>query len=325
MEKYLSIRIRRNDFTMKKVNNKVYKSYSQQLEHDNRTEKIESGYLQNKDKQHLNKFTNFIEDLSEENIKEKWNAAAEEYENYFHRKMPKTSKPIITGVITFSSSMIEDYKKYPNLNDKINDFLLQEFGQSNLYNVIHFDEKTPHLHFTLLNFDYQTKKTISNNINTSKLQDKLYNFLAEHFENFEYKRGRKKAETKAEHLEVREAQALEIKNSHTEIKNLKEQVNTLIEDKNALQSKYDTLKAELTQDIKETKTELINVHTELETVLQDMEQFLLTESDKDKWQKMKELTTKYTEKENVKRLIETLNKAKRTNKAIKKKYNKMGN
>lgn len=191
MEKknYSFIRIRRNDFTTrivyrekeiiddnrnKKIVNqkKTYLSVQEQREHDCRKDKID----------YLRKEPEF-EDLFLKGGKSKMGKDyfEEEWKNTYLKHLKKTgkklhskTKPFLTGLIGFTEVKKEHI---PTLKKSILAFLQHKFGSSLLYSTIHTDEKTPHFHFTILNYNEETNKTFGRNIDTSLLQTELSEWL----------------------------------------------------------------------------------------------------------------------------------------------------
>lgn len=218
MDKLLSIRIRRNGFIGKQVGANYYKSFAQQREHDFRKETMTEGYLINPNNENI--FNEYHAETNNQFAEHFWISAKDDYKERWGRAMPQNTKPIISGVISFSSTMQQDAVIYgvKRLNDVVSAFLRMKFGTSLMYSVMHNDETTPHFHFQAINFDFRTHKSFSNQTNTSTLQDELADFTKSKISEFEYKRGIPKDESGAEHLEVRKSQLEAIKRNDATIK-----------------------------------------------------------------------------------------------------------
>jgi len=214
MKKLLSIRIR-NSFRNKgtKTPKKYYKSCIQQMKHDLRKEEMTNGYLKHPEKGikilygHNNLNNKYLVELEKK--------VDTDYLKYHKQRTQKTMKKFSSGLITFSKSFNEDHNE--NYDKKIKEFIKQRFKDT-IYIVIHNDETTKHYHFQYLNYDFNTHKSISKNINTSKLQDELDEFLGS-----EYKRGIKQVKP-SKHLDILQSKIIE---KEREL----ERLNTLIEER----------------------------------------------------------------------------------------------
>lgn len=138
---------------------------------------------------------------------------------------------LISGVITFSEQ--QEFNQNNNCLDiltlvknakKTLDTICKKYKAKILYFVLHLDEKSPHFHFHLSNYDeegYSLFKKMKTKKNLSQLQDIAY----ENFKNMNMKRGIKKDSTKRAYdyvtiQQFHEAERIKIRE---EIKQLREQ------------------------------------------------------------------------------------------------------
>jgi hypothetical protein len=254
MEKKMSIRIRQNDFKRVSKNGKNYKSVIEQIMHDYRKEKIEEGYLLNPQNKNINFSNNELRNdknmIDLENLKSNIDKLFEEvkkdYKENNNRSWQKKTKPFLTGVISFSSEFMPNEEDSQKLHRELCNFINKTFTNI-LTCSTHRDEKSFHFHFTIFNYDFNQHKTIGRNINTSELQDKLFEFLDSKSLTYGHKRGTSKKLTKTKHLEVMEAKRLEIENQKKQI----EEQNKVIEE---LKSTNETLKNDKQKLISDNKT-----------------------------------------------------------------------
>lgn len=288
-------------------------------------------------------------------IKEEYNEVRKKHEELFKKSrnetLPKTRKSYSMFVMSFPKTLL--FSKLWNEKNNTGEFINREkllrsaentiidfckdFNTEYEYITLHTDEKGE-LHFQGLvkNFDKKTGAGLNiqrNKRNGEKCQDIIF----KQFQSFGFERGISKDLTKKIHLtteeykELKEKEKLfnslnnENKKLSTENEKLHEankQISIKENELNSLQGKYEVLKVEYSAELTELKTEILNLTREIDEVLKDMRDFLETETDKAKWQKMKDMLFKYGESGNVKRLKEVLTKAQRTNTAIQKKHNK---
>lgn len=209
-------------------------------------------------------------------LKEKNNNSRQEHikisEAQTKRKFQKTTKSVISGIITFSKTMQEDFKNnkelfFQNMQDTLKD-IETTLKTKVLYSVLHLDEKTPHIHFMLENFDRKNGKTIQRNIDKNALSN-LQDLVGKKWGNMDYNRGIKKEITKKSYYSVLVGHKKEIEeienNLKKEIELLKEkrkEITNLDLDINAKKIEYkkiseeqEILRKEL-KEIRETKAKL---------------------------------------------------------------------
>ena len=76
----------------------------------------------------------------------------------------KNTKYSFSGLLTFSPTMKKDFENnkelfYKKLKQFIKDFE-EKHNTKILYSSIHLDEKTPHIHFEILNYDFKNHNTL---------------------------------------------------------------------------------------------------------------------------------------------------------------------
>lgn len=137
-----------------------------------------------------------------------------------NRKSKATNRGNIEGVITFSESIDKDldtkYSKKELFEIALNTIedIAKQWDTSINYLVLHLDEKRPHFHFSLFNFDNSEdgysliyKKRFSKDL--SSLQDIAYS----HFKKLDMSRGLKKATTKVNHQSIKRYYEKELNNA----------------------------------------------------------------------------------------------------------------
>lgn len=140
---------------------------------------------------------NFYEEVKD--TSQKWkNILNEKIYQRTKRNIRNSRTHLISGVITFSEQQEFNFKnnklditKLVQNCKKTLDKICQKYKTKILYFVLHLDEKSPHFHFHLKNFDedgYSIFKKIKTKENLSNLQDIAH----ENFKNMEMKRGIKK-------------------------------------------------------------------------------------------------------------------------------------
>jgi len=275
MEK-LSLRVRRNTTKTIQKDNITYRSITSQLAHDFRKEEIEKGYLSKPENTSKNiywlnnkvKYEDIEEDLNKRLLEIK-----KDYFD-FHKQVYSTkTKEYLTGVLTFESNFSLSEADAQKQFNSVGNFLVKKFGAKCLISLVaHKDEKSLHYHFSTFNYDFKTHKTISRYLDTSLMQDEIADHLSAEGLDFGHKRGVKKLESKAKHLEVRETQEIEKRNV---AKQLEENNLKIIE----LQKEIEDLKAEkkenennLTQsqkDLKELESQIMEIIKDIESMAED--------------------------------------------------------
>ena len=251
----------------------------------------------------------------------------------FHNKRTRT---FAEGILYFSKGINEDYENDKNsFYKKVDEFILQFEKENNtkvLNYQIHTDEienksdlNIPeeevgniHIHFIFENYNHDNGKSL--NFTRSKNGSTLQDLAGNHFSNYGkgYHRGEKTSRYKkyltprefAEHQETKKRLEMAQKElSHT---------NTLLnqqkDDNEQLRADNDNL-LRVRESLDNDLTILAEQFDEL---IEDFEDFLLTEKEKDKLIKLKELFGRYSRNENKEKLLSTIDKIKRVKKAIKK-------
>jgi len=199
---------------------------SGQLNHDTRNQKqdyikdnIENIYLDdnfittkinNSDEDKINKLQSYLYGRKQKYFA-KMKADANEYNK---RAIQKTTNLEISGMISFSETMRNDYEKNPNEFKKRTIDMLKEFAQihnTKILNAsIHLDEKTPHIHFSFLNYDFKNHRTLKRTLNSENLED-LQDFGQKHWLSYGvgYERGEKVSKTGNKHLSVKDSHKVE--------------------------------------------------------------------------------------------------------------------
>lgn len=146
------------------------------------------------------------------------------------RHLRNNKTHLINGVITFSEEQRENFKNNVLDIKKIKENTLEtlkdickKYKTEILYFVLHLDEKTPHVHFHLKNFDdqgFSIFQKIKTKENLSNLQDIAF----ENFKNMNIQRGIKKDEklNKYDHISIKKFHEEERRKIREEIKQLRE-------------------------------------------------------------------------------------------------------
>ncbi len=333
--KYINFRIRRNGFVSKRASGKYYKSYTEQMRHDLRLEKMDDGYLSRPQLQGENLYKSW-HDLDESNIKSLWSKAQGRYKERWGRSLPSNTQPIITGLVSFSHSMIDDIYLYgkEKMFQVMNDFLRVHFDESVIYNTLQMEETVPHFQFVLLNYDDGKNTTISNQINTAEFQTKVADFFKSKIVGFEYIRGVPKQESNAKHIEVRQSQKIAMAKQEQELAKLKEENSQFeitlteqhkrLDDGNiALTQLYVEL-AHLSDEREVLETTIKESEKEIGSLLiiiNDLIEDIIALGEEDKGQNMLQTLAKYVKSDNKEKLEALKSKAERVKTALKRKNN----
>ena len=237
------------------------------------------------------------------------------------------------GVLYFSNGINEDWEQNPTEFKNRLEKLLEEFEERNSTEVltwqIHTDEAgNVHVHFIFKNFNTSNGKSL--NFTRSKANGEWLQDLAfKHFKNFGkgYKRGIKKERTE-KHLSIEEYKELQeskkllleaqkqLKNTQNELKH----TNTLLQEEKAKYSKLEQVNQDLNDKASKTRQELLYLTAEMDSITEEFEEFILSEDDKAKLEKLKGLFTRYSKNENRERMLNSLKKAKKLSKDFKSRY-----
>jgi len=199
---------------------------SGQLNHDTRNKKedyvrdnIENIYLDdnftatkinNTDEDKINKLQSYLYQRKQKHFA-KMKSDANQYNK---RAIQRTTKLEISGMISFSDTMRKDYEKNPDDFKKRTIEMLKEFAEIHntkiLNSSIHLDEKTPHIHFAFLNYDFKNHRTLKRTLHSENLED-LQDFGEKYWLSYGvgYERGEKVSKTGNKHLSVRDSHKVE--------------------------------------------------------------------------------------------------------------------
>mgnify|MGYP001773697629 CR=1 FL=1 len=275
------------------------------IAHDLRLKK--PNYL--RDDMFHNQFKNIYSNTNAKQLR----AEIKTYENEFRKRYkerlgrnPQKGKAsaFMEGVITLSNSINEMLKKeevsYEELNELFVNALNNQLDKIEeitgtrpvlIEYSIHYDEKTPHLHYLTTNYDLQGR-SLHHNLKTSKKIAELQDQVGEDFKPIGFERGEKKGfikklsiaqmheeeikgleivkEKLEEDVEELETTKTEIKELETTKKELLAEVKTLqnekkelkgmIENKTTLKKELDKLDKDIKfkrEEVKEVKSELV--------------------------------------------------------------------
>lgn len=297
---------------------------------------MDDGYLAHPELQGENLYTSWY-DLDELNIKSLWNKAQGRYKERWGRSLPSNTQPIITGIVSFSHSMIDDIYLYgkEKMFQVMNDFLKRNFEESVIYNTLQIEESTPHFQFVLLNYDDGKNTTISNQINTAEFQTKVADFFKSKIAGFEYARGIPKQESNAKHIEVRQSQKIAMEKQQKELERLQgenaqleitinEHQKRIDDAKTVEKVLYDDIgrlndeKTELQTSVDESKKEIGTLLIILNELIED----IIALGEEDKGQNMLQTLAKYVKSDNKEKLEALKTKAERIKTALKRKNTK---
>jgi hypothetical protein len=281
IDRKLCVRLNRLGWAAKKVGKKYYKSIDESIAHIERSEKMDDGYLLN----WKMKGGNIIQYNKNHKIGMMEQEAKADYLEHYKRGMPKNWSPFIDGLITFTETMQTDIMNIgiESLFEASKDFVVNEFGKSSLIGVsIHMDETTPHIHFTLINYNYDKKKSISGlleaeleaNGRVNGMQDRYEAFIKSRISGFDYQRGTVHAIK--EYHEKRAKQEAHLKSQMDKNKALEKTNEALVEairEKDAQIANMELSQASLTGLIEELGIEskkMIGVNYELYSEYQDI-------------------------------------------------------
>jgi len=217
-----------------------------------------------------NMYFNFQVDQVKEQMKKSYYDYNEKYKKRVGRNLQKgRQSDLLTGVITLSpivNEWLADEKiskidldkcfieSMPKVEKKIEEIIgtkVQTFSY-----VIHYDEKTPHLHFSFSNHT-NNGESIFHKIKLSGRLNEFQDVVAEVFKDVNLERGDRKS--KAKHLSVRRMHEEEIKALKIDIKNIQNQKREI---KSNLEKSKEQKKDELDKldiEIKSNRTVIENL------------------------------------------------------------------
>ncbi|AXH11415.1 plasmid recombination protein [Halarcobacter bivalviorum] len=263
----------------------------QSINHDFRIAK--PNYLRHN--MYHNKFDNIYFGYDPKQLKQQAKKSFDEYNQLYkkkhHRNLQKSKQSDhLTGVITLSpiiNEWLEQGKvtkeqleksftdSVPLIQDKIHTILGDDSIKLSHY-VIHYDEKTPHMHFA---FNNHTKngEAVWYNLRKSGRLSEFQDIVASTFKDIGLERGVRKSTAK--HLSVRQMHEEEIKQLKKDIqdhiKQLQSQKKNLkktVEDKKELKSELDSIDSL----VKKARLELKNESLTLESITKEKEELETT-------------------------------------------------
>jgi len=194
------------------------------------------------------------------------------------RSFREKDSTFLSGIITLSNTINEQLKKgevekyqldivFENTLKSVHEKLSEIVGEEIelYYGVIHYDEKTPHLHFGFKN-KFGQNKSVFGAINRKEILSEFQELVGEGFKKLGFNRGIKKDITNSKHLTVVKMHQEEIKGLKKEIKGLqnrKMEINSdielLLQTKTNISLELKKLKEErsfVAREIKKIKTTL---------------------------------------------------------------------
>ncbi len=126
------------------------------------------------------------------------------------RKIQKNTDRFISGIMTFSNTMREDYESNPELFNKCAIDFLKKFEESTDIKIlnaeVHLDEFNPHIHLLIDNIDSKGKAK-RRTFKREDLKD-FQTYMGNAFKSMGYNRGLPVEETQAKHLSVKQLHIL---------------------------------------------------------------------------------------------------------------------
>lgn len=320
----LNIRIRQNQYKRVVKAGTTYKSIMEELQHDLRFENTENGYLRNPQKGNLymvnDKIYHNNEELDIEEIFDnhtEWLIKAKEdyKKNNANKTWQKKSKPFITGIMTFKEYFDIPEEERETFMNIVKDFLIEQFGHY-LTISMHRDEKSLHIHWTMINYNFHNKKTVGRNVVGEDLQTDWYEFLKARNATYGHLRGISKKETKAKHLEVMASKKIEEEKLIAEIEQLKEEKAELKKSNDSLMEQNHLLNIE-NQELQ------LEVNMNLETLEQICED-IISMGEEEKGKNILATAIQYFNANQNVRFNKLFNNAIKTLEAVRKKKAKSG-
>ena len=310
-DKYLSMRIVKQEMDKNVTSGKKnFRSFQSQYNHDFRFEEMDDDWLKRpNEKNKILRLDNDLENLTNinnrkknfEKVISKWEEIKIKHKEHNKKSLHKETKPTINFLLSFSTDFDLPLDKRSEQLNCVNNFIISKYDYP-IYLVQHNDEKALHYSFTILNYDKKSMRPISKQIDTSKLQDEISNWLIKHNQDYGHKRGITKEITHAKNRTIMEGKVLEL---NQKIESLEEDKKQIVDDnqkqligleqeKKQLEDGNQKLKQD-NQDLEKSKMELESRNKSLETKISSMEN------------NIQELTTKYNEVDkNYKHSIEAI-------------------
>lgn len=232
MEKYGSVRIQKMAFDKSyKKGGRYYKSYIQQMEHDLRREEMDATYLARPEE--ANKYHTFS-GVEFGDMWNTWKECQKDHEEHRGKKIQHQTKGVINFLISFSKDFDLPELERQRQFDIVKAYFAEKYDYP-VYVVQHNDEKALHYSACVINYDKQNHRPLAKQINTSKLQDEVFDYLKEHHVDYGHKRGKPKVESAAKHRTIMEGK----------VKELEEKITLLEEEKTEIQRQKIEVEKEL--------------------------------------------------------------------------------
>jgi len=185
---------------------RYFKSYKQQMEHDFRIEEMDSTYLKRPEEE--NKIHTW-RSTKVEDIENDWEDLRNEFKKKHKKSMQKQTKETINFLISFSADFDLPEEERQRQYDIVRGWFEKKFDHP-IYLIQHNDEKALHYTCSILNFDNETMRPLAKQIDTSKLQDEVFDYLKAHGVDYGHTRGVKKTISLSEHRSIMEAKVKEL-------------------------------------------------------------------------------------------------------------------
>lgn len=245
----------------------------------------------------------------------------------------KKTRSLAEGILYFSEGINDDVKMDLNEFKKRVRTFIRDFEKENDTEVlnyqIHLDEiGNYHIHFIFKNFDAANGKSL-NFTNSKENGGKLQELAGKVFKNFGrgYERGEentpyKKYLSPHEYAKLKEAEKrlLKVEKELEHTKGLNDELRADNEHLNENNEHLSIRANELQAETDMMRKELLTISSEFKALIDDFEEFIKEEDDKEKLNKLKTLFSRYSKNENSERMLSTINKGRKQLKAIKDKY-----
>ena len=177
-------------------------SIRNQLNHD-----LRLGHIpKNIDKERVKDNITLIGAIKPTTVKEEIEARQTLVKEKTGRKAQANAEFFFAGIMTFSSTMTEDYKNNPEAFKKATKTFLalieRDYQVKAVSAVIHLDEQTPHIHLILDNINPKTGKGVRRRLSPSKLSS-IQTTMGLCFSSMGYERGQPVEETLAKHIDFK--------------------------------------------------------------------------------------------------------------------------
>lgn len=251
-----------------KVGKKYFRSFQEQWDHAFRIEEMDKGYLTRPEETKNNKSKVWVD---RKKVNNKWIDCQGAFKKKYNKSMQKTTKPVLNFLLSFSKGFDlpeEDRKKQ---HQAVIDYIEEHFDFP-IYVVQHNDEKSLHYEFCVLNFEKKNHSPIARKIDTSALQDQVFDYLKSKGADYGHTRGVSKDQTKMEHIEVLEGK---LKTKEEELA----QKEALLQEKMKQISMSEIRIKDLEEEIEDTTHKLNKVIEEKEEEISSLNERVQTVED----------------------------------------------